>query len=269
MRSFQFHLIIAICLTSSSWGMAGQDTGNDQTVPVFESFKTPPKSSSYLGVNVGDVHPAVASHLPGVGATGQGILVESVSPNSPATAAGIRDLDILMAYDDQKLFSRNQLVKLVAMNQPGDEVAIRLIRDGKQEVKKVRLGQRPSNMAAPRLQDEPAPRSFPQFDAPQWLTQKPQRHAPPTVDRPTWHRIESLAIKRLENDDFRITLTHFDEGGKRIKHEYTGTRDELRKRIDADVDLKPNERVHLLRSLDISDDSDPWALLPDEQDPES
>src|SRR5436305_5781017 len=77
---------------------------------------------AFLGVMVEHLHPAFSSHLPGSGAKGQGLMVEDVGKDTPAGKAGIKSHDILMTYDDQKLFSPEQFVKLIHADKPGREV---------------------------------------------------------------------------------------------------------------------------------------------------
>ena len=48
----------------------------------------------------------------GVLPKGQGVLVVQVTPDTPAAKAGLRPRDILVNYDDQKLYSPEQLIKL-------------------------------------------------------------------------------------------------------------------------------------------------------------
>jgi hypothetical protein len=215
----------------------------------------------YLGILIEDLHPALASHLPGLAATGQGVLVQTVTPDSPAAKAGVKNHDILLTYDDQKLYNHEQLLKLISNDQVGREVNLGLVRQGKQETIKIQLGERPAAWNAQQIVED-------------WLTRHPHRsglrRAPLRLlsdnARAAWDRIDSISIKRLDEGRFRAVLTHFDKHGKLEKHEYEGTREELRKLIDADDDLKRNERYHLLRSLDMSDRGNPWELLPDEND---
>jgi hypothetical protein len=215
--------------------------------------------NAYLGLIIEDLHPAMASHVPGIGSNGQGVLVQQVSPDSPAGKAGIKEHDILLTYGDQKLFNHEQLLRLVSGDQPGTEVEIRLIREGKQETLKLRLEGRPANWIAPGFLEERPPRP-PRFG---WRRGQP-RFGPAVNMRASWNHIDSISIKRLEKNRFHAALTHVNNEGKLEKHEYEGTREELRKLIDADDNLKANERYHLLRSLDIGDHPNPWLLFPDD-----
>ena len=266
LRSISFRSIsfasILLCVSTA----VGQEKSPLPPDGPVKPAPGPNSAKAYLGLSIGDLHPALASHLPNLQSEGQGVTVESVSPNSPGAKAGIREHDILLTYDDQKLFSREQLVKLISHDRPGREVSIRLIRQGKEEVAKITLGERPLNWAPPPHWMERRSPVPPIFERPPHVRNVPDATVRMNRPRPTWHHLDSITIKWLEKDRFRATLTHFDNEGKLEKHEYEGTREELRKLIDADDDLKPNERHHLFRSLDIEDHPNPWELLRDDTD---
>lgn len=242
------------------------DGGTDKPGTTSQQPTHAPKPKAYVGINIADLHPALAAHISSLGNTSQGVIVESVYPQSPAANAGIREHDILLTYGDQKLFSRDQLFKLIANDQPGREISFRLIREGKEELATITLGERPANWAPPLQLPDRRFQVSPQFEWPPRLRHGPAGIARMNSLRPTWHQIESITVKWLEKDRFRATLTHFDKDGKLEKHEYEGTRDELRKLIDADDDLRPNERHHLFRTLDIEDHPNPWEMFRDGSD---
>jgi membrane-associated protease RseP (regulator of RpoE activity) len=231
--------------------------------PQAPKVETKPGTmKAYLGVNVADLHPAIASHLPSIVLHGQGVIVEMVYVNSPAAKAGIREHDILLMYDDQKLFNRDQLVKLIANDQRDREVSIRLIRQGKETLVSVRLGERPAN-ATPshRVIEKP----FSVIPVGEFLPRS--RHDSDGINRfemprASWQQIEAIRVKRLDNDRFRATLSHSNKEGNLEKYEYEGTREELKKLIDADENLKPNERHHLFRSLDLQEFPNSWNPSP-------
>ncbi|MEZ6081498.1 MAG: PDZ domain-containing protein [Pirellulaceae bacterium] len=55
----------------------------------------------------------LTSHLPEVSGEGRGVLVADVMDDSPVAKAGLRKHDVLVRYDDQDLYSPEQLVKRV------------------------------------------------------------------------------------------------------------------------------------------------------------
>ncbi|MGE3854259.1 MAG: PDZ domain-containing protein, partial [Planctomycetota bacterium] len=62
---------------------------------------------------------------------GQGMGVDSFDDGSPAPAAGVQKMDVLMKADGQPIGSQATLDKLVAAKKPGDVIVLELIRDGR------------------------------------------------------------------------------------------------------------------------------------------
>ena len=54
------------------------------------------------------------------------MLIGRVEPSSPAEAAGLKPYDLLLSYDDQKLFSPEQLSRLVATDRAGGRWVVEL-----------------------------------------------------------------------------------------------------------------------------------------------
>jgi Trypsin-like serine proteases, typically periplasmic, contain C-terminal PDZ domain len=66
----------------------------------------------------------------------------AVEKNSPADKAGIKEGDIITKIDDQVLGQNNSLGLVISQKNPGDVVALTIIRDGKEMVINVTLGER-------------------------------------------------------------------------------------------------------------------------------
>ena len=82
-----------------------------------------------IGVRLGDVTAdnMKALKLP----KAEGALVESVNANSPAAAAGIRDNDVIMLFDGERVRSASHLTRLVHDTPSGREVPLSVMRDGR------------------------------------------------------------------------------------------------------------------------------------------
>jgi len=248
--------------TNKNDGKTTASRDNDRA----SSKDSQPKDSqprAFIGVWVEELHPAFGSHLPGSGVKGQGLMVEDVGNDTPAAKAGIKTHDILMTYDDQKLFTPEQFVKLIHSDKPGREVSLGLIREGKSQSMKVTLGEREAKWDAhhPGMH----PHHGPHFGWPGSGQGNPGQQTQSDSDNPTWSTFDSLTLKKLDKDRFRATVAYTDKDGKLKKHEYEGTRDEIRKKIDGDKDLLPIERFHLVRGLDLEDGNLLPFLLPDER----
>ena len=62
----------------------------------------------------------------------EGAVVESVNPNSPAATAGLREKDVIIQFDGERVRSASHLSRLVAETPAGREVMFSVMRDGKQ-----------------------------------------------------------------------------------------------------------------------------------------
>jgi membrane-associated protease RseP (regulator of RpoE activity) len=209
----------------------------------------------FVGVLVGPVHPALADHLGDLLNAEQGLIVEESLPDSPAAKAGIKTHDILTMYDDQKLFSAEQFAKLVHSDKIGREVTIGYLRGGKQEKAQIKLGEAPKNPEAEGTHHAWHPRWF---NHPRAFFRHVS-HNPKTQ----WDDFDSLTLKKLGDNKFRAEVQYLNTSGKTEKHVFEGTREEIKKDIDAEKDLKPEERDHLLRSLNLPNDMEDF---PDEFD---
>lgn len=94
---------------------------------------------TWVGVATAPIDYALRDHLEI--AEGFGIQVIEVMPESPASAAGLRNNDIITRFEDQHLISPEHLSLLVRTKKGGDKVAFAIIRKGKEEVVELTLGE--------------------------------------------------------------------------------------------------------------------------------
>lgn len=74
-----------------------------------------------------------------------GLQVLEVSPESPAEAAGLKSGDILLYANDTELGTREQLIEVVQkVGEASEELALSIVRDGKEEKVVVRPAERPA-----------------------------------------------------------------------------------------------------------------------------
>jgi len=94
---------------------------------------------AYLGVVISPVSSTLGRqlNLP----EGTGLVVDFVAEGTAAEKAGITQHDILTRLDDQILVNVPQLVVLVRLKDPGDKVALTLIREGKPRQVTAKLGE--------------------------------------------------------------------------------------------------------------------------------
>ncbi len=85
-------------------------------------------AASWIGVQVRDVADADVTRdkLPGV----SGVVVEGVTADSPAATAGIKDGDVIVEFDGERVRSTRQFARLVQETPAGRKVPASVIRDG-------------------------------------------------------------------------------------------------------------------------------------------
>jgi serine protease Do len=79
----------------------------------------------------------------------QGVVAQDFPEGSPARAAGIRQGDVIVAVDGRAVERVGQFQRMIATRQPGETVALEVIRYGERQRVQVRL------MEAPTAGDEP------------------------------------------------------------------------------------------------------------------
>lgn len=85
----------------------------------------------WLGVVVQPITPELAQSF---GLQGKnGALVSEVVKDGPAERAGMKAGDIVLEFDGKKINEMNDLPRIVAATPVGREVAVKILRDGKQE----------------------------------------------------------------------------------------------------------------------------------------
>ncbi len=100
------------------------------------------KVPAYLGVSTTTLSDANRDRLGGT--AGTGAYVTSVSPGTPAEAAGLATGDLIIGVGPDKVASSDELGTAVRRNKPGDKVEVRWRRDGVERSTTVTLGQTPT-----------------------------------------------------------------------------------------------------------------------------
>ena len=71
---------------------------------------------------------------------GKGMLIQEVLPDSAAAKAGLKAKDVILKIDGTEPTSLKEFIGILELKQPGDEVTLDILRDGKEERIKVTLG---------------------------------------------------------------------------------------------------------------------------------
>ncbi len=86
-----------------------------------------------------------------------GVLIQEVTAGGPAEDIGLRQSDVLYSVDGRVVYTANGLQNLIAQKRPGDEVTLRIYRDGSPRDLRVRLGEAPLNAPAQPMPEPEEP----------------------------------------------------------------------------------------------------------------
>jgi serine protease Do len=95
----------------------------------------------YLGIYIQDLTPELAKQF-GLN-QGGGVLVGDVSPDTPASRAGLKKGDVILKLNGTPIDSRSSLQVQIAQTPPGTPVKLDVWRDGKTQNFTVNLGELP------------------------------------------------------------------------------------------------------------------------------
>ncbi|MBU6154040.1 MAG: trypsin-like peptidase domain-containing protein [Bdellovibrionales bacterium] len=104
-------------------------------------------SRGYLGVSAGELSEEMASELQLPSGT-KGVMIAEVIPGEAADRAGLKPYDVITSVNGEKIASPIDLTTKITSVKVGDSAEIRFFRKGKEKTLKVKLGERPSQLAA-------------------------------------------------------------------------------------------------------------------------
>jgi len=94
----------------------------------------------WLGISMRQVNEEIAQRF-GMKAP-RGVLVDRVMEDSPAEEGGLEPLDIILEIDGKEVSQTNEFQQIIALEEPGTEVNITVLRDGEKKELEVELGRR-------------------------------------------------------------------------------------------------------------------------------
>lgn len=107
----------------------------------------------YLGVEIANLLPDQREAL-GLPADFRGAYINDVTPDTPASRAGLRAGDIVTSVNGRRLDGSTAVTRAVAATQPGETLELEILREGRLQTLTVRVGRRPENLGR-ELQDTP------------------------------------------------------------------------------------------------------------------
>lgn len=113
----------------------------------------------YIGVTIRSMDSKLSRGL-GV-PQGKGVLVSDVVKGGAGEAAGVKPNDVILQVDGQDVNSSNHLQSIVARRRAGDDVKLKIFRDGSTIEKTIRLKAREENGASASNADGAQPNSRP------------------------------------------------------------------------------------------------------------
>ena len=99
-----------------------------------------PRGGSYLGIGVADIDAERAKALK-LGDE-HGAEVKNVAEDSPAAKAGLKDGDVILEYNGQRVEGTDQLQRMVRETPPGRQVRLQVWRNGAAQNVQVTMGSR-------------------------------------------------------------------------------------------------------------------------------
>jgi len=114
-------------------------------------IKTGKVRRGFIGVQIQGVDETMAKAL-GMDQA-RGVLIQKIEPGGAAEQAGLRESDVIVSVDGKEVNAANELQTFVARKHPGDEVSLKIFRDGSVIEKKVTLRARKEEKLAARNED--------------------------------------------------------------------------------------------------------------------
>jgi serine protease Do len=117
----------------------GFATPSDTVAPIIDQLRQFHEvRRGWLGVRIQPVSDEIAEAM-GLGAP-RGALVAGIDEKGPAAPAGLKQGDVIVAFDGRDVHESRDLPKIVAATPVGKDVTVAVMRDGKPQSLTVKLG---------------------------------------------------------------------------------------------------------------------------------
>ena len=127
--------------------------------PIYESLvKNGKVIRGYLGIGIQDLNQDLARSF-GI-ADGKGALVSDVKDNSPADQGGLKQGDVVTAYQGSLVEDAVALQRMVTRTAVGTKVPVRVIRDGREKELTITIGEQPDTARTAKAETGEADYAF-------------------------------------------------------------------------------------------------------------
>ncbi len=95
----------------------------------------------WLGIVIQDITPEMAESL----GVKEGVIIAQIMPGSPADKGGLKVGDVVVEVDGQKVSEVRELQFKIMRTEPGKEIDLKVIREGKEVGLKIKVGEMPED----------------------------------------------------------------------------------------------------------------------------
>jgi len=135
----------AIFSTSGGYQGIGFAVPTSMAKSVMDSLISKGKViRGWLGVTIQNLTPELAKQFELK--EEKGVLVGDVIEGGPAEKAGLRRGDVIVEFEGKRIEEPNQLRNMVANTEPGKEIKMKIISEGRTEIKKVTITELPAEI---------------------------------------------------------------------------------------------------------------------------
>lgn len=207
-----------------------------QSIPDQTATQTT-SQQAWLGVGLTDIPSALRAQLAQLMPDQQGVLVNKITPNSPAAKAGLHVNDIILSFNGTHIQSTNQLARLVKESKVNRTIDMDIIHRGK-------LVNRTATLSA-RSNTNNNTFSSPFWQALPNLSQPFQQQKPYSA----WDDFQSVQINTLANGRYRAEIHYKNQQNQDKRFTFEGTREEITQQIQQQKDLPQEKKQALLSAF--------------------
>jgi serine protease Do len=123
---------------------------------VDSLVKTGKVVRGWMGIAIQEITPALAKSFK-LPEQRKGVLISDVNENGPSAAGGLQRGDVIVGFDEKEIQTVSQLRNIVARTLVGRTAKIKVVRDGKEQIMAVKIGERPSDEMLAKREPAQAP----------------------------------------------------------------------------------------------------------------